>query len=471
MNRYIKYMGLLVAPLLLSLSACSSDDSEMNTTQFKTEIHEISIQNGGLDGQTQIKGKVDELSKKITFPKLDPATDLSAVCFNATLSDGAELDKETYDFTIKEGDTEKTNIIKVVNSTRYREYFATLRLKVPVFGADFDQKEAFDHNAATKNVYEHFSAGSTRGTDFNGEYILIISRHGGLNPHLLRTEDVLEGDLSKPILLNTEGVSGGGIFPISAGRIIQDKIYIASMGGAVIKVYMWEIANPEVKPQVVFEGDLSEAGEGGRFGDSMDMYLDENGDGYIFFENNASGKIRRIKISSFTTVDGVDIIFPMGASNEKGGQYFSYSKVEGTPYYLYTGFEASLMLVDEGGNLITKVSSASVPTRVNQAKVIEFNEKRYLVAVTAARYGDDPAQTLYVYDITKGDNVVEALENLEAANYKAIMEHTFGAGNTSSPGTNCGAAVINDKLYIYAAADAQGFALVEVPMAVDEDDF
>ena len=469
MNKKIKYMGLLLAPLFLSLSSCSSDDSEMNTTLYKTEIHEISILNGGADGTTEIKGVIDENSKKISFPKLDPETDLSAVQFNATLSEGATLDKETYDFSIQEGQTERTEVIKVLNHTRYREYFATLRWKVPVFGGDFDKKVTYDHNAAGKNVYEHFGAGSTRGTDFNGEYALIISRQGGLNPHLLRTSDIVAGDLSKPIMLNTEEVSGG-TFPISAGRIIQDKVYIANMAGAVIKVYMWEIAKPDQKPQVIFEGDLSEAGEGGRFGDSMDMYLDKDGNGYIFFENNASGKIRRIKISNFTKSEGVDIIYPKGNTNEKGGQYFSYSKVEGTPYYLYTGFEASLMLVDDGGNLVAKVTSASVPTRVNQAKIITFNEKRYLVGVTAARYGDDPAQTLYVYDITQGENVVEALENLEENNNKSIMEYTFGAGNTTSPGTNCGAAVVDGKLYIFGAADAQGFALVEVPMAVDEEE-
>ncbi|HJD91711.1 DUF4623 domain-containing protein [Bacteroides coprosuis] len=467
MKKYIKHMGLIIAPLLFTIYSCSSSDNEMNTVKYKTVIEEISITNGGIDGNTEIKGKIDENKKTIAFPRLDPKTDLSAIKFKATLSSGALLDKETYNFTLKEGETEDTQVIKVLNDTRYREYFATIRIIAPVFGGDFNKAKLFENCVSGKNVYPHFSAGSTRGTDFNEKYALIVSRHGGINPHLLKTEDILANKLDNPIMLNTEGISGG-TFPISAGRVFQDKVYITNMAGNIIKVYYW--STPQAKPEVIFEKDISEAGEGGRFGDSMDMYIDKDGNGYIFFENNASNKIRRIKVSNFKNIGGIDIIYPKGSSGEAGGQYFSFTKVEGTPYYIYTGFDAALMLVDEGGNLVTKVTAVS--KRINQARVINFNQKRYLVGVTAARYSADSAQSVYVYDITNGETITDALELLNANEYKPVFEKAFGADATTSPGTNCGAAVVNNKLCIFGAADAQGFILVEVPIAEpEEEDF
>lgn len=463
-NIYRKISWLIVFIATFSFIACSSDDDAMNTSQYFTEIKEISIINAGADGKEVVKGVVDENMKTVSFPRIDPNTDLSAIRFDAVLSEGAHLDKDSYNYSVSEGDSENTQVLKVMNNRRYREYFAKIRLLVPVFGGDFDKAVAYHNSAVGGNTYSHFGVGVTRGTDFDGNYALIVSRKDGLSPHLLKREDIIAGNLDQPIMLNTEGISGG-TFPISAGRLIQGKVYIANMATSIIKVYMWD--TPTSKPQLILEQELLEAGEGGRFGDSMDMYLDEQGDGYIFFENNSSSKVRRIKISNFTTVDKVDVITPKASTGSAGGQYFSYSKVVGTPYYLYTGFTAPLMLVDENGNMVTKV--VSVPERINQARIVEFNEKRYLVGVTAARYAGDSGQSIYVYDITKGDNVVDALNLLEKDNYKPVFNSAFGVDLTTSPGTNCGVAVVNDKLYIFGAADGQGFAMYEVPLATLED--
>ncbi|WP_025069559.1 DUF4623 domain-containing protein [Bacteroides propionicifaciens] len=459
-----KISWLIVFISTFSFIACSSDDEGMNTSQYYTDIKEISIVNAGAQGNEVVSGVIDEDLKTISFPRIDANTDLSAIRFETVLSDGARLDKESYKYSIPEGDSEDTQVLKVINHTRYREYFAKIRLLVPVFGGDFDKAIAYHNSAVGGNTYSHFGVGVTRGTDFNGEYALIVSRKDGLAPHLLSREDIIAGKLDQPIMLNTEGIVGG-TFPISGGRLVQDKIYIANMASSLVKVYMWD--TPTSKPQLIFEQDLLEAGEGGRFGDSMDMYLDESGNGFIFFENNSSSKIRRIQISNFTTVDKVDVINPKASTGSAGGQYFSYTKVEGTPYYLYTGFSAPLMLVDEGGNMVTKITST--PERINQARIVNFNEKRYLVGVTAARYPGDSGQSIYVYDITRGNNVVDALNLLEVENYKPVFNKAFGVDVTTSPGTNCGAAVVDDKLYIFGAADGQGFVMYEVPEASLED--
>lgn len=463
-NRYKKLSWLMALITTFAFAACSSDDDAMDTSAYLTQIKEISILNAGANGDQVLTGVIDEDKKMISFPRLAPETDLSAIKFDAVLSDGAKLDKESYAFEIGEGDSEDTQVLKVLNYTRYREYFVKIRLRVPVYGGDFAKAVAYHHSAVGGNTYPHFGPGVTRGTDFDGNYALIVSRKDGMSPHLLKREDILAGNIDQPIMLNTEGISGG-IFPISAGRIMQGKVYIANMVSNTVKVYMWD--TPTSKPELIFNQDISEAGEGGRFGDSMDMYLDAEGSGYIFFENNSSGKIRRIQITNFKEVGMIDVISPKTSTGSAGGQYFSYTKVEDSSYYLYTGFTAPLMLVDEGGNLVTKITS--VPERINQARVVTFNEKRYLIGVTAARYPGDSGQSVYVYDITKGDNVVDALNLLEKNNYKPVFNAAFGVDTTTSPGTNCGAAVVDGKLYIFAAADAQGFVMYEVPVATLED--
>lgn len=459
-----KLSWILTLITTFAFAACSSDDDGMDTSAYFTQIKEISILNAGSNGDQLISGVIDEDKKTVSFPRIDPETDLSAIRFDVVLSDGAKLDKETYRFSIDEGESEDTQVMKVLNHTRYREYFVKIRLRVPVYGGDFDKAVPYHYSAVGGNTYDHFGVGVTRGTDFDGNYALIISRKGGLAPHLLKREDILAGKLDQPIMLNTEGVTGG-TFAISAGRLIHDKVYIANMASNIIKVYMWE--TPQSKPIVIVEQDLSQAGEGGRFGDSMDMSLDAAGNGFIFFENNSSGKIRRIQIANFKEVVKTDIITPKSSTGSAGGQYFSYSQVEGTSYYLYTGFSAPLMLVDEGGNMVTKITS--VPERINHARIVTFNQKRYLVGVTAARYPGDSGQSIYVYDISKGDNVVDALNLLEKNNYKPVFNTAFGVDVTTSPGTNCGVAVIGDKLYLFGAADGQGFAVFEVPMATLED--
>lgn len=464
MKKYIYYLSFLIVPFILSLSGCSSSNDEVDSP-YKTVIEQITIVNAGIDGNTKLEGIVDEVRKRITFPRLDPSWNLTALKFEIVASQGASLAKDTYNFEMKEGETEKTEVIKLVNETRYREYFVTIRLNVPVFGANFESAVIYDYTANTSNVYPHFSSSVTRSSDFSGQYALIISRLGGLNPHLIALDEIKKGKIENILSLNTEGVSGG-TFAISAGKVFDNKVYISNMAGNGLKVYYWE--TPSSSPKLIYNNsNLVPAG--GRYGDSMAMTLDSEGNGFIFFENNVTNKILKIQVENFVTTTDLGEISPKDSSGEAGKQFFSYTKVDGTPYYLYTGFEASLMLVDENGNLAAKVTSNSVPTRVNEARIFTFNEKRYLLGVTASRYGTDPSPTMLVYDITQGDNVVDALNYLESNNTPPLFEKSLMGSPSSAPGANCNYSIIGDKLYLYAAADNAGFMVVELDKMKLED--
>ena len=465
MKKHIKHMGLLLAPLCLSFFSCSSSSKKEVESPYKTILNEISIvDNNG----NEIKGKVDEIKKQIAFPRVDPESDLTAVQFKADMSEGAELDRETYDFSVEEGDSESQRIVKVVNQTRYREHLATIRLNVPVFGVDFEKAKLYDYSVNSGKAYEHFSSAATRASDFDGEHALIVSRFGGLNPHLISLEDIKSGNLN-PIMLNTEGVSGG-IFAISAGKLMQGRVYIANMAGNGTKIYCWD--SPTSKAELIYENSSINPTGAGRYGDSMAMYLDKKGDGFIFLENNATNAIARIKVTNFKDIVETDYITPKESTGAAGGQFFSMTKIENTPYYFYTGFESPLMVVDEGGNLAVKVSTGTIPQAVSEAHVFEFNEKRYLLAITACRSGRNmPAETIYVYDITRGDDIIEALTILDTNNYKPVYQQTLMGSGTTAPGTHCNFAIIDDAVYLYGGATDAGFMVVEVPKNVLEDDF
>src|SRR5699024_9560565 len=115
-----------------------------------------------------------------------------------------------YSVEFEEGEASKTIVIKVVNNKRFREYFVILRLNIPVFGADFGAGVVYDNsnNDQGNPTYPTFSSLLTRGSGFDGESVLIVTRHE-MGSHLLRMEDLRDGNTINPVPLNLTGVSGG----------------------------------------------------------------------------------------------------------------------------------------------------------------------------------------------------------------------------------------------------------------------
>ncbi len=226
MKKILKYIGLLIVPFSLMVS-CSDDTDYPDTTANETVIYGIKIVNGGLDGTETIVGTVDENKKEISFPEVNMESDLSHVQFEVEASDGAVLDSADYNFVVPEGATQRQRIITLLNGTRYREYYVTIRLDVPVWGADFTKYTAYDFSGAT-HIYPDLAAANTRAADMDKDYVLMVSRQGGIRPHLLRISDLKEGNSSNPIMLSTTNVTGG-TFPISAGRLSHGHVYICNL--------------------------------------------------------------------------------------------------------------------------------------------------------------------------------------------------------------------------------------------------
>ena len=221
-----KIIRLSLALLALGFVSCEKELPSQVEQPYDTEISAIKIVNAGADGTTVLEGRIDEENKMIDFKRIVPETDFSNLKVEATLSDGAVLENDVFDFSMDEETTEKTQILRIKNHNRYKDYFIRVRKKVPVFGADWEKVKTYGFCAATNNTYEHFNSGSTRWAGFDGEYVLVVSRKGGTNPHLLKVSDLKEGKI-EPIMLNNEGVTGG-TFPIHSGAVIKGHTYAVS---------------------------------------------------------------------------------------------------------------------------------------------------------------------------------------------------------------------------------------------------
>jgi len=468
MKSIIKYIGIFIIPFVLLMVSCDDDDKYPNTTADETVIYSIKIVNGGSDGSETIIGQVDEALKEISFPEVALDMDLTNVKFEAEVSDRASLDSTEYNFVVSTGDSQRKRTIAVVNGLRKREYFVTIRLDVPVYGADFTaaKMKVYDFSG-NSTMYADLASTNTRSADMDLEHILIVSREGSIRPHLLKISDLKSGTIN-PILLNTTGVADG-TFVVSSGRIVNNHIYICNLNTSMAttgktKIYHWDKNAPDVAPTLLIElgKDQVPSSASGRYGDFMSVNLDGDGDGYIFVGNNPSpANIMRLKVTNYTTVSDPVFVTP----SKFGGLWLSYNEVDGSPgSYLYTGHQSSIMLVDANGSVAHDLTTLT-NNGGSDARVITFNQERYMVMNTVPGTG-----TVTVYDITKGETIAEALSIFEAGDKNALISYSLSGNVTAAVAAgSIGWAKDGDEtLYLMGAAPGAGFVLLEFPKKVKE---
>lgn len=466
MKEIIKYIGILLIPFGLTVASCSSSDDE--ETPGPAIIYGIKMLNAGPSGTEVFIGTVDENKKAISFPEVDPLTDLSAVRFEAELPEGAMMDEETYDFTVGEGRSSTTLVVSVINGKRKREYFATIRLDLPVWGADFSEAKTkvYDFSGRT-SIYPDLADASTRSVDMDINHVLMVSRTA-TGPHLLKLEDLKKGEIN-PIILDRTGISGG-TFAYSAGRLSHGHIYICNLATpsptTPVKIYHW--ASPTATPTLIAELYSANLNgyDAGRFGDYMSVELDEAGNGYIFLGangNQTNYNVLRIKITGFTNAANSTLL----KVDTYGGFWGSYNQVDGSPEdYIYTGHQGPIMLVNADGQIQYTIPTAFIPiTGGSDARVITFNRERYLVMMATPGSG-----SVNIYDITQGDSAVESLGLLVEESGATVKNYSLGGNIAPGSAVGCtGWAKDGDEtLYVMGAGPGAGFVILEFPKKVKE---
>lgn len=462
----ISKIGLLASFMgLLSLASCKDDlPQALDTSSNVTVLNSIKIVNAGANGNTVLEGVVDENAKTVSFPRIDPSTNFSNLKFQAEVSAGAKLSQETYPVTFEDGQSEKVIVIKILNSPRFREYLVRLRLKVPVFGADFEKGTTFDFtsNPLGNPIYDAFTGALTRGSGFDGQKVLVVRREA---PHLLNVSELQAGVINK-IPLNMTGVAGG-TFILNMGAQVNGHSYIANLSGNTVasplKIYHW--TDPSVAPEIITNINVGTiTGAGIRHGDNFTASLDDQGNGYFFFGDNAGTRILRFDVANYTTVTNpISFAIPVAGA----GSWISYNRIGNTSEYLFTGHDAPVALVSDGGTPSFTMSRTAIPVRGTDARIVNFNAERYLIITTAARTGAE-ATNFMVYDITKGATVKDALTNLNnLPGATPIFNYSLMGPVNASPSSQTGFYVKKDgmgndvSLILYAAASDAGFVLFE----------
>lgn len=452
----------------------------------------------------------DPLLDKLVMKKASDGTEVTAQIIDGVLALGMPEESEatfvsisviparaTYKFTTMQDDKlTAANPGQLELEFMGRKTVMDITFKAaPTPGADIASAVVHDFSVATGNAPAEFAAENTRGTDFDGEHVLVVSRNddGTAFPHLYKVSDLLADNAGNKIALNTTGIEGG-THVVSSGSLNHGHIYICNLTTALstvdpLKVYHYADANatPEVWSWdgvlgVTEDGDT--IGAPARLGDNISVNIDESGNGYAFFcgQEGSAEKVYRVQITNFNQFSNpteilLDVPFPYyGYINEvpEAGQYIFKS------HYM-----AVIRLMDANGtSLMEDVELDATESGLNPRSgvdphVIMFNRGRYLVFSTpynnGKRIGAGPG--LFMQDITDGVDTKAALikwsemlydeEYLWEPTYHYSLDPSQPDANTTvgACAAQCNAAEVDGKLVVFTAATKAGFALIEFPKA------
>ena len=375
----------------------------------------------------------------------------------------------------------------------------------PTPGADLTDPVIYDFSVTSGKTYEDFTRvidGTypdflTRGSDFDGEYVLVVSRSDKTTPshHLLKVSELMQGSVNK-IMLSTKGIEGGE-FPVSSGRLSQGHIYVCNLAtafgdGHSLKIYHY--ADATADPDIwecdgtgIVDLEGNEVIPVVRIGDNMSINLDESGNGYAFFcgQEGSAERMYRVEIKNFNEFSN-----PTEITLDEAFPYYGYvNKVDNDRYLLTSHYMASTWLINKDGQMITDIlffgtASGLRPQTGVDPRVIKYNNGYYMIFASpynnTKHLGVGPA--VYMIDITEGAvvSIEKGLQDLGETLFNDIDEvwepsyhYSLDEENTqleakksiSVPSAQCNAAVVDGKLLVYAAATNAGFVIIEFPAA------
>ena len=452
----------------------------------------------------------DPLLDKLVMKKASDGTEVTAQIIDGVLALGMPEESEatfvsisviparaTYKFTTMQDDKlTAANPGQLELEFMGRKTVMDITFKAaPTPGVEIAAAVVHDFSVATENAPAEFAAENTRGTDFDGEHVLVVSRNddGSAFPHLYKVSDLLADNAGNKIALNTTGIEGG-THVVSSGSLNHGHIYICNLTTALsaadpLKVYHYADANaaPEVWSwdgvlSVTEDGDT--IGAPARMGDNISVNIDQSGNGYAFFcgQEGFAEKVYRVQITNFNQFSNpteiiLDVPFP----------YYGYvnEAPEAGQYLFKSHYMAVIRLMDANGtSLMEDIELDATESGLNPRSgvdphVIVFNRGRYLVFSTpynnGQRIGAGPG--LFMQDITDGVDTKAALikwsemlydeEYLWEPTYHYSLDPTEPDADKTvgACAAQCNAAEVDGKLVVFTAATKAGFALIEFPKA------
>jgi hypothetical protein len=479
MKKLLKYAGLLILPVAMFVSC--DEESYPDTTQYLTQITSIKILNGGYTGTEVFEGVIDENKKTIVFPELmDLESDLTKLKFEITATDErAHLDSLEYNFVVAPGYSERTRTIKIVNSTRFREYYVTVKLDTPPVGGDFSKAKVYDFSPNVFKAGDYadgsvdmpiYNATNTYGRQYGISLnnVLIVDRvaaPGG--PGLVPLPDIKQGKLDGIVRLGGiaefQSLVSSAAWGTAGGVIRHGHIYISNgqpwnIGGWFLG--HWNENDPTASPTIM----RSTQEYIGRYDGVLSSDINASGKGSFYICANSAPPIEnlimRYNVSNFTTLNSTDFL---AGETPRQGSWATFNKVPGASEYMFSGYNSSkapVRLTDSKGAEKYALPIETFPATTAAVNIIAFNSERYLLVGNVSGKFD-------VYDITVGATTQEALEKMDTA--RPLFTYSIGPAPTDNASVTSDWIVDgDDTLYIVVGAAGGGFAVFEVPKKIKE---
>ncbi len=452
MKNIIKHTGILALAALV-FASCAEKLPKNEVRPYGTELNGIKILNAGPNQDKVVEGTVDLTTKTISFPRISAKSNFAELRFEITASEGAALEQETYDFSMDKEETDKSQVIKVVNHNRYTEYICKVGKIAPLKGADFD-----------KAVVHKFAApkGDNRWSGFDGKNI-ILSGNGTVV--MMSMKDIL-ANKENYITLDLTGVAGGTL-PTDCAQLHNGHAYVFSLAGgtaSTLNIYYYE--TPQSAPELIFSQTVGQMGGNSRYGDSVNMDLDEKGNGYIFLPGNARKDVLRL-----TVKNGKEISSPAILKADMTGSFFydTITRIDGTDLYIHSGSTMIPRINDENMSTQYQFNAMFEKKEYNSIRIFEFNHERYMYGATVGR--SLPTAEGIVYNITKGSSITEALDIFfKQSEIKPLWSQPIGGNHGGTAFANADYYIEKDaegkdsKLYLFGSAKTEGFFVAEVPI-------
>ena len=309
------------------------------------------------------------------------------------------------------------------------ETIYTIETNVTEAGFNPDNTEILlDRSGAAGLVPSIIDNENNRGADFDGRYVYVVSRKEG--NHIYYWD--VENPGADPGSLELTEVVSGGTWLVSDVRVVDGYIYVSNMvmeEGQVFKVYRWDGIDDD-DPQLVFEYEVPAADI--RLGDAISIIGSPPDNGYIFASNFAwPNNASEFYVWDFNGGKSDAEIIPISPlEGLRMGQYGRVNTIPGVDdLLLVTGAEMGVAVMDYSGNILAETAEPMVQTRSYDPRVWEYNGGRYL-SFTVNREWEGQGAYFQVLNITDGADMVEAIQNITAANIENIRvyHHLFGAG-------------------------------------------
>jgi len=370
---------------------------------------------------------------------------------------------------------------------------------VPPTGADFEKAIVYDYSYDAANAARRYpgfdNSNGLRFVNIDKDHVFVSGRGypmteawptDAYEPHLITLADLKQGALNR-IPLNMEGVipSGTNHYTFASGTMAHGNMYVVTLcldiigadENGTLKVYHWNKNNPNAPVNVtkIIKSDIPDVATSDvwRLGDWINADLNESGDGYLYLKRNGQPNFLRLQVRNFsdisepTSIKFGDITDP--------GPFATFKKVDGSSdEYLLTGHASPVRLINSNGDILHQLSFFTRNADGIGAKIINFNDARYLVTLNGVGVGDK--SKISVYDITKGNTTKEALEIFDSGTGTPMFSYQLDTNYDGDVTWNAGVASIdvvkdgNDKLYVIASASITGLVLVEFPPVPEDEE-